>query len=192
MSWPPQSPRSDELVLFFSHVVTPSNPAALAILSQWYPAPFADPLYPSAHFKTSEHYMMYRKALLFSPDMCERILAAATPAEAKALGRQVRGFDRAVWDTINDGVVQRGNRLKFGRAEWPERWAALRGTVGRWLVECNADDRIWGIGYGVEDAMGHVSEWGANRMGLALTRARDEMLQEEEDEKNKATEQSQA
>jgi predicted NAD-dependent protein-ADP-ribosyltransferase YbiA (DUF1768 family) len=43
----------------------------------------------SPSFPTSEHYMMYRKALLFGDKaVAEKILVAETPGEAKTLGRQ--------------------------------------------------------------------------------------------------------
>jgi hypothetical protein len=47
-------------------------------------------------FATAEHYMMWRKATLFDDD--EPILSAPHPHRAKALGRQVRGFDQETWD----------------------------------------------------------------------------------------------
>src|SRR3974377_110743 len=49
-------------------------------------------------YQTAEHWMMAGKARLFGDDdTLEKILAAASPAEAKALGRVVRGFDESVW-----------------------------------------------------------------------------------------------
>jgi ribA/ribD-fused uncharacterized protein len=59
-------------------------------LQQWYPSAFTDKtLEGSPTFQTTEHYMMYRKALLLGDrGTADRILVAATPGEAKALGRQ--------------------------------------------------------------------------------------------------------
>jgi ribA/ribD-fused uncharacterized protein len=59
-------------------------------LQQWYECSFTDTaLFGSPTFKTTEQYMMYRKAILFHDQgTAEKILAAETPGEAKALGRQ--------------------------------------------------------------------------------------------------------
>ena len=49
--------------------------------------------YPSA-----EHYMMAAKAELFGDAHTrESVLAATTPGAAKALGRQVVGFEEEIW-----------------------------------------------------------------------------------------------
>jgi len=43
----------------------------------------------SPSFATSEHYMMYCKALLFGDEVvAKRILESETPGEAKTLGRE--------------------------------------------------------------------------------------------------------
>jgi len=43
----------------------------------------------SPTFPTSEHYMMFRKAMLFGDEViAKKILASETPGEAKTLGRQ--------------------------------------------------------------------------------------------------------
>jgi len=57
---------------------------------QWFPSPFTDSsLEGSPKFPTSEHYMMFRKAMLFGDEaVAKKILAAERPGEAKTLGRQ--------------------------------------------------------------------------------------------------------
>jgi predicted NAD-dependent protein-ADP-ribosyltransferase YbiA (DUF1768 family) len=42
----------------------------------------------------------------------QNILAALGPAEANALGRQVRSFDQELWEGHCDAIVERGNFLK--------------------------------------------------------------------------------
>jgi len=60
--------------------------------------------------------MMAEKARLSDDaDSLRRILAVATPAEAKALGRQVKGFNAAQWDAVAFARVVRGNLAKFGQ-----------------------------------------------------------------------------
>jgi len=58
--------------------------------------------------------MMAMKARLMGDDATYAlILAAATPPQAKILGRQVKKFVPSVWDANCDAVVERGNWLKF-------------------------------------------------------------------------------
>jgi ribA/ribD-fused uncharacterized protein len=83
------------------------------VLSQWWPANFSveDQVYRSA-----EHYMMAEKAKLFGDDgTLATIISSGTPAEAKALGRQVRGFDERVWREHRFQIAVRGNTAKFGQ-----------------------------------------------------------------------------
>jgi len=151
-------------VLFWDWTPSPSYPTSLACFSQWFARDFTDPdpsLPPSTTFKTAEHYMMCHKALLFDPEAAQAILDSPTPEEAKRLGRLIRGFDREVWNGKADGVVERANYLKFSQHEDLKGYVFR--TEGKTLVECNRDDRIWGIGYGVEDAKGNEDKWGQNR-----------------------------
>jgi ribA/ribD-fused uncharacterized protein len=73
-------------IYFFGY----EGPDPEVCFQQWYPSTFVDnDLAGSPSFPTSEHYMMYRKALLFGDQaVAEKILASETPDEAKTLGRQ--------------------------------------------------------------------------------------------------------
>ncbi|BEJ10636.1 hypothetical protein CspHIS471_0100580 [Cutaneotrichosporon sp. HIS471] len=102
-------PNTDPLYpFFFFYGHTPSNP--IGALSQWHAPPFVD---DGKTFQTAEHYMMYHKAMLFDPVAAQEILDAKGPNEAKALGREITNFDPEVWETLCDGIVERGNYLKF-------------------------------------------------------------------------------
>lgn len=78
--------RTETHIYFFGY----EGPDPEVCFQQWYPSPFVDKdLAGSPSFPTSEHYMMYRKALLFGDKaVAGDILAAITPGEAKALGRK--------------------------------------------------------------------------------------------------------
>src|SRR5262245_57924159 len=74
---------------FWGHSASRPDEIGKECLSQWYPARFE---VEGVVFPTAEHYMMYRKALLFGDQSCaELILQAPNPGAAKALGRAVRG-----------------------------------------------------------------------------------------------------
>lgn len=156
-------------VFFWDHVVSPSNPYSEAVFSQWYPLAFHE-LEPHTDrvYKTAEHYMMYQKAILFDPSRAEDVLHASTPAEAQAIGRELRGFDKKRWDEVNDGIVERANYLKFTQDGDGSALDTVIDTKGKEMVEASPKDRIWGIGYGKEDAWEHRDEWGANRRVLVV------------------------
>ena len=78
-----------------------------------------------------------------------RILASPTPAEAKKVGREVRGFDGATWERARSEAVVRGNVGKFGAHD--DLRAFLLSTNETVLVEASPRDRIWGIGMGASD-----------------------------------------
>src|SRR6185295_6925018 len=82
-----------EYLLFYGHAAPRNGKLTRACFSNWYGAPFE---LDGARYPTTEHWMMAEKARLFGDaEMRVRILAAASPAVAKRMGRQVRGFDEA-------------------------------------------------------------------------------------------------
>jgi ribA/ribD-fused uncharacterized protein len=106
---------------------------------------------------------VYHKALLFDPSKALEIAHASSPAEAQRLGRELKNFDREKWNEVNDGIVERANYLKFGQNRDGKALKTLLDTKGKELVEASPKDRIWGIGYGRENAWAHRDDWGTNR-----------------------------
>ena len=124
---------------------------------------------------------MYHKALLFNDsDIATQILAATTPIEVKALGRQVKDFDEEIWKENRYRIVKEANILKF--TQHSDLKEKLLATKGKMLVEASPRDRIWGIGYGAKNALANKESWGLNLLGLVLVEIRDEMLAEQGDE----------
>ncbi|KAG7091966.1 hypothetical protein E1B28_008355 [Marasmius oreades] len=188
--------------------------------SQWYPSPFTlqiefpvtgdshssapeskskskskpEPELKECTFPTAEHYMMFRKALLFEDtSIAELVLSPSHSgtsqsdlAEIKALGRQVQNFDEDTWKAHRYRIVLDGNLAKFRQN--PHLKDLLLSTGSRKHVEASPRDRIWGIGYGHVRAAKMVNgtppqatepkEWGLNLLGKALDEAR-KILQEE-------------
>jgi len=144
-------------------------------LQQWYPSSFTDPTYPHVRFQTAEHYIMYRKAVAMDDaETANRIATtAATPAEARRMGREVRGFKPDVWRGMVEKVAEEGNWLKFSQVE--ECREALLGTGDKVLAEASPEDRIWGIGFRGDEAEGKEAEWGRNLLGKALMKVRDRL-----------------
>ena len=102
-------------------------------LQQWYPSPFKSDK-DGIEFITTEHYMMYHKALVMGDiETAGKILATPHPSEAKALGRQVKNFDRQKWGENADRIVEEGNWMKFTQHE--DLKEVLLGTGDKVLVE---------------------------------------------------------
>lgn len=144
-----------------------------AAFSQWTLAAFE---VDGVRYTSAEQFMMAEKARLFGDEGTRaKILATASPRQQKRLGRQVEGFDDAVWDRERVGIVVRGNLAKFGQD--PALRRALLATGDKVLVEASPFDRIWGIGRRPTDPKALVpSEWrGLNLLGTALERVRDEL-----------------
>jgi ribA/ribD-fused uncharacterized protein len=159
-------------LMFWGHQADASG-LGKGCLSQWWPSRFT---VDGAGYASAEHWMMAEKASLFGDAAArERILAARTPAEAKALGRLVQGFDDAVWEAARFEIVVAGSVHKFGARD--DLRAYLLGTRGRVLVEASPRDRIWGIGMSAnhENAADPRKWRGTNLLGFALMEARERL-----------------
>jgi ribA/ribD-fused uncharacterized protein len=167
---------SAEYLMFWGHRAPDTGAVGRSCLSQWWPATFTvDGLaYPSA-----EHFMMAAKALLFGDTAtAEQIRQAPDPALAKALGREVRGFDEQRWAACRFEAVVAGNMAKF--RQHPDLRQFLLGTGDQVLVEASAGDAIWGIGLAAEDQRSARPEtWrGLNLLGFALMEVRQRLKAE--------------
>ena len=160
-------------LLFWGHQPPAAGGVGKGCLSQWWPAAFTvdGVSYPSA-----EHYMMAAKARLSGDaEAVEKILAAPHPSAAKALGRQVRGFDEQRWAEHRFDVVVAGNIAKFGQHPLLRDFQA--GTGSRVLVEASPRDRVWGIGLAADDERaGSPERWPAlSLLGFALMEVRHQL-----------------
>ena len=108
-------------------------------------------------------------------DMLQQILNAGHPAQAKDLGRLVRGFDESVWVAKRYGIVVRGNLAKFSQNDDLLRY--LLSTAPRVLVEASPRDPVWGIGLSEREGLAsRPSEWrGLNLLGFALMEVRERL-----------------
>ncbi|NER59176.1 NADAR family protein [Pseudomonas sp. MAFF212428] len=157
-------------VFFWGHQVGKKGLTA-ACFSQWYTAPFD---VDGQRYVSAEHYMMAEKAALFGDQQTRaRIIDARGPNAAKALGRQVRGFDEARWAQQRFAIVLRANQAKF--AQNAELGAFLRATGERVIVEASPVDRVWGIGLAQDDERAsRPDRWrGLNLLGFALMQVRE-------------------
>jgi ribA/ribD-fused uncharacterized protein len=160
-------------LFFWGHRPAPDGSIGRGCLSQWWPAEFT---VDGVRFRSAEHYMMWRKAMLFGDvTMADRILAAHHPRNAKVLGRGVAGFDDRRWAAERFDIVVAGSLAKFGQHDDLREW--LTGTGDRVLVEASPTDRVWGIGLAASDERAaDPARWrGLNLLGFALMRAREQL-----------------
>lgn len=142
-----------------------------ACLSQWYVAPFT---VDGLVYQSTEHWMMAHKALLFGDrERFEQILAVTKPAEAKALGKLVQGFDEIIWREHRYDIVRLGNIHKFNQND--KLRAFLLATQSHILVEASPHDEIWGIGLAADSPhIDNLYTWqGENLLGFVLMEVRD-------------------
>ena len=161
---------------FWGHRPRGDGRANASCLSQWFNAGFT---HEGIHYPTAEHWMMAGKAKLFGDeDVLAKIQQTDNPAVAKKLGREVKGFDVAVWEQEMVGIVTEGSYLKFSQNPKLKEW--LLTTGNKILVEASPFDNVWGIGLRAEEAeqVGPEGWRGHNWLGWCLMEARDRIRQE--------------
>ncbi len=142
-----------------------------ACLSQWYPRGFT---YGGIYYPTAEHWMMWHKAQVFKDQqILGRVLRDKNPQVAKQLGRQVTGYQEAVWVEVAYEIVRQGCCHKF--AQNKDLRAFLLSTGDKVLVEASPYDLRWGVGMvAADERITNPAEWaGENWLGFALMEARD-------------------
>lgn len=116
-------------------------------------------------YVSAEQYMMACKAHLFGDTETFNLIMKETDYVAlKALGRQVNGFHKSIWDSQCDRIVYDANKAKF--TQNIDLYLELLGTHGNDLVY-EADDAIWGGG---KDGNGQ------NKLGKTLTKLREYLI----------------
>ena len=158
-------------IFFWGHTKKNHEEIGKHCLSQWFESPFT---VEGITYKTAEHWMMARKALLFEDQKTfDKIISCTKPAEAKELGRSIPGFDDQVWNQKRYEIVKIGSIHKFN--QHPALADYLLKTENRILVEASPVDTIWGIGLAPEsEYKENIYAWrGQNLLGFALMEARD-------------------
>ena len=121
---------------FWGHKPKSADSVDKSCFSQWFPAPFR---LNEIEYPTAEHYMMAEKARLFgNADLMKAMLDTTDPGKVKALGREVQGFNEAIWREHRFSIVVQGNLAKFSQNHQLERF--LVGTGDRVLVEASPYD----------------------------------------------------
>ena len=146
--------------------------ASSSPFSNWYPSKFS---VSGETYVCMEQFLMKRKADLFrDTETGKKIMASSDPKIHKKLGREVKGFDEAVWKAQREVIVYEGLYAKFSQN--PELRKKLAQTGDALLVEASPWDSIWGIGMSAENALKTPkSSWGQNILGKTLTKVRNDL-----------------
>lgn len=146
------------------------------VFSQWHRVGFT---VDGVHFKTAEHWMMWKKAMQFGDaETAEKILKEKEARDVKKHGRSVKGFDKNEWEKNCKRFVYDGNYAKF--TQNPNLLKKLMDTGDTLLVEASPYDAIWGIGLDEATAKKTPAEdWpGTNWLGEVLTQLREDLKQQ--------------
>lgn len=139
-----ENPLGLKYIFLWGHTTSRDGSITKSCFSQWWEASFT---VNGLMFKTAEHWMMYHKAQLFCDmEIADKILICETAAEAKKLGREVRGYVEQLWNENRYNIVKKGNSHKFNKN--PLLKYFLLTTGNRVLVKASPLDSIWGIGMG--------------------------------------------
>ena len=162
-------------LFFWGHQKSKSGELTSSCFSQWWTSPFQ---VDNVKYNTAEHWMMAQKALLFNDkEVYRKIILASSPAEAKALGRQVKNFNENIWIDNRSKIVVEGSLEKF--RQHADLKYFLLNTKERVLVEASPVDKIWGIGLTADSEKAeNPKRWnGLNLLGFALMEVRDILRQ---------------
>ena len=134
-------------------------------------------VYKGLSFKTTEHAFMWEKARHFGDvQSCIEVLNAATPADAKSIGRKVKGFNADVWTKVSEGYMFEVNLAKYTQNPNLKKHLLDTGTLT--IVEANGKpDLIWSCGlYSNDPRIEDSSKWpGKNLLGKVLMEIREKL-----------------
>ena len=162
-----------EYLFFWGHSPKVKGIIDKSCFSQWWPSEFK---VEKIIYKSAEHWMMAKKALLFNDqETHDLIINADTPAEAKKLGRKVKSFQPEIWERYAFVYVVEGNLHKFSQHQ--DLQLFLKNTHDKVIVEASPVDAIWGIGLTQDDPRAYdPQKWsGTNLLGFALMEVRDKL-----------------
>ena len=142
--------------------------------SQWMISPFEE---FGETFNTAEQFMMAAKAKTFGDDETYAlIMAEDDPAKQKKLGKLVKNFTEEKWNAVAKDFVTLANYNKFTQND--DYYDFLMEHKGCFFVEASPNDKIWGIGMGVNAAgIENPANWqGTNWLGECINAARDHIF----------------
>ena len=112
--------------------------------SNFYPCKFS---FEGRQFNCTEQAFMWVKAVTFNDwDVAGKIIAESNPVTIKALGRMVKNYDDARWNSIRYDVMKAVNMAKYCSPFNTDIRKILMSTGNAYLFEDSPYDYIWGVG----------------------------------------------
>lgn len=107
-------------------------------LSQWYDSSFE---HDGIMYRSAEMWMMIQKAKLFGDEeIAGLMMETADPAEHKALGRKVKGFNREKWDQSESWAC-----CRYCSSTIPCKSGWVQRSPGGSLCHCVSSSRLSGL-----------------------------------------------
>jgi ribA/ribD-fused uncharacterized protein len=149
------------------------------VFSQWHLVDFeVEILGRTFNLNCAEQGMMIGKALYFKDEATlVKIQREKKPSRQKALGKDVKPFNKAAWeDGVAKRIVHTVNLAKFTSS--PQLEILLLATGDRKFVEASPTDDIWGIKRSMRDPLIHnPANWrGTNWLGEVLDEVKAKIL----------------
>ena len=141
-------------------------------LSNHHPTPFK---YDDKEFTCGEQFFMFKKAMRFEDTAtAAKIMNTPNPVAQKALGRDIKGFNKDVWHASCRSLLIPGLQARF--EQHPHCKQALLDTGKKQLGEATKE-APWGIGYRLSDpeCLDPALWRDANIMGNILETIRDNL-----------------
>ena len=126
-------------------------------------------------YNTVLQYVLAQLAMHFdSKKRLRQIMNARTAKEQVDAAKKIAGYGDDEWKKMEAKFMKRGLALKF--QQHPKLLAALKGTGGSVIANCNSYDRDWATGTKLTEARTRdVKNWpGQNKLGILLMKIRDE------------------
>lgn len=156
-----------EIAIYDKHVAFWGSP-----LSNFHKCSFE---YNHLTWKSSEQAYMAEKAIYFGDyEMFLKILETNTPAEAKKLGRQVRGFEQDEWNDVSFDIMFHIVWEKFKQNDYLKEYILRDDFKGKGFIEGSPVDGIWGVKVSWDNPeIDNEANWqGENRLGKVLNLVR--------------------
>ena len=143
---------------------------AESIFSHWYKCSF---IIDNQIYCCIDQYLVYKKALLFNDsEIAHKVFNSSDPKRHRYLGRDVKYFNKSVWQNHCKQFAYDANLAKFSQNK--NLKITLSKTLGNSLAEASPYDRNWGIGLSMSNPMNQDRKnWrGKNWAGEVLESAR--------------------
>ena len=158
------TPMSDEAVIFYSKNSPFSNHHRSFFTID------------NVRYNCTEQYIMQQKCLQ-AGDLAAaaQVMEEDDPVHQKAIGKSISNFDKKAWEKEAKTLVKDGIRAKVTQNDYIRE--LLLATVNRRIAEANKFDKLFGIGFHLNDKRAwDVKNWtnGQNLMGQLLEEIRQE------------------